>query len=542
MKFVTAWLSIVASGALLLLGTSLSAAEWSYNSTEGVIVHGTNGLVFSVNASGKKLTLTQLLSSDSSTLFLDDRIQDGYVISKTSQGLFSGCHRVKTIVLPSTLDQLAPLTFIDCPNLESIIFPPGSRICPDFNFMSKCPAVSRVEFSPSHPLLKTAEDGLVYGDKGKTVFLCPPAKKGSLLISKEVTRLGKGAFLDCVNLTNVMMGSGVATIGDYAFSNCSGIRRMTIPEGVQTLSGTFNGCSKLEEIVLPQSLRELDIGVFRDCVSLEKIKLPPKLETIGYTVFWGCTNLREIKLPRGLKTIRRGAFSQCESLRLLDIPKSVVSLDANAFDQKREENRPAPPAPPARRPVTPSSIMLSSDGTVLLSCPEDFSGVYTIPNTVNEIADGAFRNCGDMVEVIIPATVEKIGRQAFSHCFLLRSVKLPSGLRNIPEGCFEGCTLLREIEIPPKTQSIGADAFQYCMSLRSIALPAGVESIGSSAFAWCTGLREVSIPESIKELGSGSFTHCSGLVRVSLPRSISSRSHQVFDSTVSISFSPDESK
>ena len=51
------------------------------------------------------------------------------------------------------------------------------------------------------------------------------------------------------NIKSVIIGSGVTSIGSYAFYNCSGLMSITIPAGVTSIGNyAFRGCTGLTKI------------------------------------------------------------------------------------------------------------------------------------------------------------------------------------------------------------------------------------------------------------------------------------------------------
>ena len=97
-------------------------------------------------------------------------------------------------------------------------------------------------------------------------------------------------------------------------------------------------------------------------------------------------------------------------------------------------------------------------------------------------------------EVVVPEGIEYIDFGAFRNCTALRSVSLPQSLLYVYSGSFEGCTALERIELPDSLESIGYDAFKGCGMLLDIRFPESLEYIGDGAFEG-TGLTEVTLPE-----------------------------------------------
>jgi hypothetical protein len=77
--------------------------------------------------------------------------------------------------------------------------------------------------------------------------------------------------------------------------------------------------------------------------------------------------------------------------------------------------------------------------------PTSYSGAYTIPEGIKQIAGGAFFNCSSLTSVTIPNSVTSIGSSAFAWCESLTSVIIPESVTSIGNYAFEGCTGLNNI-------------------------------------------------------------------------------------------------
>ena len=123
------------------------------------------------------------------------------------------------------------------------------------------------------------------------------------------------------------------------------MKSYTIPEEVTadgdtyrvTLIGAkaFNNCSLLEEVIIPDSVTEIEsyepvgdtiYSAFRNCTSLKSITLPNKLTKIGIGAFYGCTGLTSITIPNSVTGL--SGFYKCTGMKSIDIPSSVTYLNA----------------------------------------------------------------------------------------------------------------------------------------------------------------------------------------------------------------------
>ena len=100
---------------------------------------------------------------------------------------------------------------------------------------------------------------------------------------------------------------------------------------------------------------------------------------------------------------------------------------------------------------------------------------------------------------------KRILEENLTHC------EIPDSVTEIAKGAFYGCTGLTSINIPNSVKTIGDMAFTGCSSLTSITLPDSVTAIGEGAFYRCTGLTSISLPSSIESIGYGAFATCTSL-------------------------------
>lgn len=113
-----------------------------------------------------------------------------------------------------------------------------------------------------------------------------------------VTSLGSRAFLNCNNITNIILSSNITTIGYGAFYGCSKLTSVTIPEGVTSIGEAFiHSCTKLTQLVLPDSVVSISKYAFQNS-GLTSIRIPPNVTSIGNYIFYNCSSLKFVALPR----------------------------------------------------------------------------------------------------------------------------------------------------------------------------------------------------------------------------------------------------
>ena len=261
---------------------------------------------------------------------------------------------------------------------------------------------------------------------------------------------------------------------------------------VTAIIGAFSGCSGLTSVTIPNSVTSIGMCTFQNCSGLTSITIPNSVTSIEGGAFEYCRGLTSVTIPNSVMSIGAYAFANCSSLTSISIPNSVTSIEFNAF----------------------------------YNCSSLTS--ITIPNSVTTIKDDTFNGCGGMTNVTIPNSVTSIGRYAFQNCSDLTSITIPNSVTSID--AFQNCSGLTSITIPNSVTSIGFEAFIGCSSLNSITIPNSVTSIEISAFSWCSDLTSVTIGSGVKVINSSAFSGCPELTDVyCYAENVPNTSSDVFD-------------
>ncbi len=258
-----------------------------------------------------------------------------------------------------------------------------------------------------------------------------------------VTSIGEYAFSECTVLTSVTIPNSVTSIGEYAFSECTGLTSVTIPNSVTSIGNS----------------------AFKSCWRLTSVTIGNSVTSIGNSAFESCPLLTEIN----------------------------VSTENNKY-------------------ASIDGVVYSKDLTSLFLYPRGKTeSQFTIPNSVTSIGESAFEHCSKLTSITIPNSVTSIGEYAFYWCSGLTSVTIPNSVTSIGESAFEHCSKLTSITIPNSVTSIGNSTFCGCSKLTNVTIPNSVTSIGKLAFYDCSGLTSVTIPNSVTSIGSSAFSGRSGL-------------------------------
>ena len=284
-------------------------------------------------------------------------------------------------------------------------------------------------------------------------------------------------------------------------------RELVIPEsiyGVKIIeigAGAFAGCTDLESVTLPASLKVIGNGAFEGCTALVSVHLPAGINEIGEKAFAGCSALSEVSLKNKneLKTIGAYAFDGCASLGSFILSEKVESVGENAFRgctaialYSAYESAPAG----WNTAWNPDNITVAwnyipaTDGLVYSlqskydSSIRDYVYYYAITGYEGDDADVIIR--GDYLGL----PVKLIESYAFDENTLVTSVTILDGVTEIGSCAFRRCTNLKTVNMADTITVIGTYAFEST-ALTEITIGENVTSIGERAFNNCVCLTKV---------------------------------------------------
>lgn len=374
----------------------------------------------------------------------------------------------------------------------------------------------------------------------------------SLIIPPNVVSIGNGAFRSC-NLQQVIIPRSVTSIGENVFNSNKELKDVYVESG-NPVFDSRNDCHAIIETatnrfirggsnsVIPDGVVAIAGYAFYTCEGLKSIQIPETVTSIEEYAFYGCSNLLSINIPDHVTSIGYYSFSSCKGLTEITIPSSVTSMGTYAFSQCSGL----------------TSVNLLPGLTVInTSAFQGCSGLtsFTIPSSVTSIGSSAFSGCTGLTSIFFPSNVTTIGAAAFSGCKGLLSISIPETVTSITGNPFYGCSNLQSIVvdagntyyesdgnnsgiietatktlitgcahtvIPSGVLAIGSYAFYNCSGLTSIVIPSGATTIDSYAFYRCYDLASVSLPNTLTSIGEHAFTWCTGLTEVTLPSGVTS--------------------
>ncbi len=242
---------------------------------------------------------------------IPDKI-NGLPVTTIAESAFQNCPTLTSLTVPEGIKSIMGRAFDGCSGLAKVAlpasvislgtFPEGQR-----NPFVNCPKLTSITVVAANPAYQTNADGILFNKEMTALLAYPGARAGSYTIPDNITTVGLGAFVGCVELTDVKVHRGVTALGSYA--------------GGRAAINPFTNCPKLISITVDETNATYCSGADGVVFSKDKSALVcyPSGKAGAYTV------------PDGVTCIEKEAFASCPGLNGVTLPASVTSIGQMAF-------------------------------------------------------------------------------------------------------------------------------------------------------------------------------------------------------------------
>ena len=491
-------------------------------------------------------------------------VEIGNNVASIGDSAFYGCSSLASVVIPDSVTSIGSSTFNGCSSLTDVVIGNNVTVIGNdaFNGCSKISYASIPGIAISH---------------------LPKASLESVVITSG--NIDSYAFSGCYNLTSVVVGNNVASIGDSAFYGCSKLTKIVIPDSINSIGdNAFSGCSRLTEVhiadianwcninfsdydsnplyfaqslyvngelvtdlVIPDGVDSIGNYAFYGCSNLTSVEVGNNVISIGDSAFYGCSSLASVVIPDSVTSIGSSAFNGCSNLTSVVIGDDIDSIGKFAFDGcSKISYASIPGIAISYIPKTSLESVVITSGQIISNSFYGCSSLTSvvIGDSVASIGDYAFYNCDSLTEIVIPDSVAAIGFNAFYGCSNLKDVYITDikvwlnidtyyygnvnsyGTLHILDNDGNEIT---DLVIPDSITSIPNYAFRNAKNIISVVIPDSVTSIGSYAFYDCDSLVSVTIPDSVTSIGYYAFYSCDSLTSITIPDSVTSIGNSAFE-------------
>ena len=255
---------------------------------------------------------------------------------------FNNCDNLESVKLPENLMNIPYAAFMDCDKLDNVVIPKKVTEI-EHSAFENCSALKNIEFTDNVSMigfnalagtawLKNQPDGPVYigsvfyklkDDDSKiteitikdgTEYISPYAFCKSTVHDTEYSV----TIIDNTSLKSVILPDGVKYLGGSAFSGCTALTDISLPDSIDrsfvSSEGIFSGCASLKDIVLSSNSTKIYSSDYSNCASLKDIVIPERVTTIYSWAFEECASLESVTILNPDCVIYGEGFTICNSI------------------------------------------------------------------------------------------------------------------------------------------------------------------------------------------------------------------------------------
>ena len=222
-----------------------------------------------------------------------------YEVTQIGEWAFYNCSDLTSITIPNSVTSIRTNAFRGCSGLTSVTIPNS---------------VITIEFGAFNETgwYNNQLDGILYLDNW-VIGYKGEKTKGELVIADGTKGIANSAFSSCSGLTSVTMPNSVTTIGSGVFSGCTALADVTISSAVTSIGNwAFQGCSSLSSITIPNSVTDIGVWAFRGCSSLTSVAIPNSITSVVSGAFAECSGLTSVTMPNSITSIKKQCFLEMQ--------------------------------------------------------------------------------------------------------------------------------------------------------------------------------------------------------------------------------------
>lgn len=373
-------------------------------------------------------------------------------------------------------------------------------------------------------------------------------------------------------IKTVTVGSGATDVGAYAFSGCSSLTGVTLPDSLTAIRRHAFSESSLKEVSIPENVTLIGEHAFRN-TSMYNITVPKKVSSIGAGAFskglmqaifvdeenqyytsengvlynkdktllhtylkftssgtkYGSKNVayipdtvteigdeafydfrgEEIHMGSSVQTIGRDAFARCDNLETILLPASVSDISTLAFCDSGLKTVYCE----GSAPETFGHCIFPDKAT--LYCKEDIDGWRTLASDewnsylLKEML--GLGECGMYDSDQLIWTLDPDGTLNISGSWRMKDYSA-----NNRAPWYDLRDKIKTVTFGAEVATVGDEAFADCSSLRQIVFSDIMEELGSCAFDRCTSLQEITIPKNVDSIAAYTFAECKSLRQITV--------------------------
>ncbi len=361
---------------------------------------------------------------------------------------FYGCKKLKSVDLPNSLTKISAHAFEKCSALSSVSL--GNSVNSIMGYAFAETGITSITLPATLTSLGIFGVGDIGGktpdlskEQGHNFYNCTKLK--TVTFEGPVTMIGYYAFAGCTSLTQFNIPASVTNIASHAFDG-TGLTSIEIPATAILGSDNSAASGNGNVFVGGASTANVNVGVFANCENLTEVTFKGTVATLPGYLFYNCPSLTEIKFenegetvvnafPNYVDYVGNYAFAGT-GLKTFEFKNVPNFLGGAIFSGAKDLTDVILKGNMTLHDGAHSSGW--SDGKAGMNL-SNFGNSYMFEDCESLVNVGYYSETGEFVNNALPETVEEIPSGLFKNCKSLVNLKLPTDVVVIGDEAFSGC-------------------------------------------------------------------------------------------------------
>ena len=210
-------------------------------------------------------------------------------VTSIDWGAFHSCSSLTSVVLGSSVESIGSGAFDQCYKLVEVVNKSAHITIKKEDLQNGkvgyyALAVYNSDDAFTGTKISNDNGCMVYTDGDEKILVDYKGTETNLSIPTYITKINQYAFYECSTIKRVVISDSVVSIGNYAFQGCDNLTSVVVGDGVVSIGNyAFEECGSLRSAVIGENVESIGYSVFGSCKSLTSVTFDDT--STWYTVY-----------------------------------------------------------------------------------------------------------------------------------------------------------------------------------------------------------------------------------------------------------------